>query len=63
MVNRQNMSIEADIVGPNPNGSIYTIEKTVYKPNMTSETVHCLMDTFVYDVQGAGTGKVEIFKN
>jgi len=57
------MSIEADIVGPNPNGSIYTIEKTIYQPNMTSETVHCLMDTFVYDVQGAGTGKVEIFKN
>lgn len=63
LINRQNKSIEADIVGPNPNGSIYTIEKTVYRPNMTSETVQSLMDTFVYDVQGAGTSKVEIFKN
>lgn len=61
--NRQNSQIESSIVGPNPNGSMYTVEKTVLRPNLASKTVSSLMDTYVYDVQGNGTAKIEIFKN
>ena len=63
IINRQNQSIEADIVGPNPNGSTYSVEKTVYRPNLASKAEESLMDTYVLDVQGMGTGKVEAFKN
>ena len=63
VINRQNQSVEADIVGPNPNGSTYSVEKTVYRPNLTSKAVQSIMDTYVYDVQGMGTGKVETFKS
>lgn len=63
VINRQNSQIESSIVGPNPNGSAYTLETTVLRPNLASKTVSSLMDTFVYDVQGMGSGKVELFKN
>lgn len=63
IINRQNSQIESSVVGANPNGSIYTVEKTVLRPNLASKTVSSLMDTYVYDVQGMGTSKIEIFKN
>ena len=63
VMNRQNQSVESSIVGANPNGTPYTIEKTVFRPNMATKATESLMDTFVYDVQGAGTAKVEVFKN
>lgn len=51
------------MVGPNPNGSTYSASKTVIRPNLATKTVQSLIDQFVYDVQGNGIGKVEIFKN
>ena len=63
IINRQNQSIESDIIGPNPNGSTYSVEKTIFRPNLASKTVQSLMDTYVYDVQGMGTSKVEAFKH
>ena len=63
LVNRQNSSLEAEFVGPNPNGSTYTTERTVIRPNLESKTVSSLMDSYIYDVQGNGSAKVEIFKN
>lgn len=63
MLNRQNLSLEADIVGPNPNGTAYIAEKSILRPNLASKAVQSLMDTYVFDVQGAKTGKVEVFKN
>ncbi len=63
LINRQNASLESEFVGPNPNGSTYTTERTVIRPNLESKAVSSLMDTYVYDVQGNGSAKVEIFKN
>ena len=63
IINRQNSSIEAEFIGPNPNGTTYTTERTVLRPNLASKTIGSLMDTYIYDVQGSGTSKVEIFKN
>lgn len=63
IINRQNSQIESSIVGANPNGSTFTVETTVLRPNLASKTVSSLMDTYVYDVQGMGSSKVEIFKN
>ena len=63
ILNRQNQSIESSTVGPNPNGSHYTVERTVLRPNLATKDTQSLMDTFVFDVQGAGTAKVELFKN
>ena len=33
ILNRANQSIEADVVGPNPNGTMYSVEKTVLTPS------------------------------
>lgn len=63
LINRQNQSIESDFVGPNPNGSTYSVSKTVIRPNLATKTVQSLIDQFIYDVQGQGLAKVEIFKN
>ena len=30
---------------------------------MATKTVQSLMDTYIYDVQGATSGKVEVFKS
>jgi len=62
-INRQNHSIEADMVGPNPNGSTYSTVKTVIRPNLASKAVQSIIDQYVYDVQGAGTSKIEVFKS
>ena len=63
IINRQNQSVESSMVGANPNGSTYTTERTVYRPDLASKSGSSLMDTFIYDVQGQGTGKIEIFRN
>ena len=63
ILNRQNQSIESSTVGANHNGTPFTVERTVLRPNLATKAVESLMDTFVYDVQGAGTAKVELFKN
>ena len=61
VLNRSNQSIEADVVGPNPNGTTYSVEKTVLTPS--AQAAQSVMDTYVYDCQGMGTSKIEIFKN
>jgi len=35
----------------------------VIRPNLASNALHSIIDQYVYDVQGSGTGKVEVFKN
>ena len=62
-MNRQNQSVESSFVGPNPNGSAYTVDRTVIRPDLATKSEQSLMDQFVYDVQGQGTAKVEKFKN
>ena len=62
LINRQNQSIESDIVGANPNGTPYSISKTVLRPNLATKTVETLMDQYVFDVQGRHTGSVDLFK-
>ena len=63
ILNRQNQSIESSTVGANPKGTPYTVERTVLRPNLATKDTQTLMDNFVFDVQGAGTSKVELFKN
>lgn len=60
--NRQNSSIEADLVGRNPNGSTFAIERTVIRPDLSSKAVRTLVDQYVLDSSGATGGKIEIFK-
>ena len=62
-INRATQSIESDMVGANPDGSTYSTVKTVIKPTLASPTVSAMIDQYVYDVQGSGTGKIESFKN
>lgn len=50
-------------MGPNPNGTPYTVERTVFRPNLATKANDTLIDMFVYDVQGMGTAKVEAFKH
>ena len=61
--NRQNQSVESSSVGANPNGSPFTVERSVYRPNLASKANESLVDSYIYDVQGNGSGKVEAFKN
>ena len=63
ILNRQNQSVEASMVGANPKGTPYTVSRTVLRPDLASKANNSLMDTFIFDVQGAGTSKVEMFKN
>ena len=62
-INRQNQSIESDMIGANPDGSHYSTSKTLIRPNLATKTVQSMIDQYVYDVQGQGTAKVEQFKN
>jgi len=63
LLNRQNQSIEADVVGRNPNGSTFSVAKTVIRPNLATKAAQSLIDQFVYDVQGQGVSKLEVFKS
>ena len=63
ILNRQNQQVEQSIVGANPNKSQFVVETSIFRPNLASKAVQTLMDTFVYDVQGNGNAKVEVFKN
>ena len=47
VMNRKEQSIEADVVGPNPNGTTYSVEKTVITPS--AQAAQSVMDTYVYD--------------
>lgn len=51
------------MIGANPDGSIYSTSKTLIRPNLATKTVQSMIDQYVYDVQGQGTAKVEVFKN
>lgn len=62
LINRQNQSVESDFVGPNPNGSAYSTSKTIIRPDLCTKDAKSIVDQMVYDVQGQGSGKIEIFK-
>ena len=47
----------------NPNDTQFTVLRTVYRPNLASKANNSLIDPSIFDFQGAGTAKVEIFKN
>jgi len=56
---RSTKEIETRICGPNGDGSVYTIERTVLAPK-SEETTD--VNTYIYDVQGNGQWKVEVFR-
>ena len=59
IMDRANKTCETRILGVNMDMSAHCVERT--ELTATGEQVH--MQTDVHDVQGNGTGKVEIFKN
>lgn len=62
IMNRQNQSIESSRVIRNPNGSTYTISRDVIRPDWVSNSPTSTLDSYIYDVQGNGVSKVEMFK-
>ena len=51
------------MIGANPNGSTFSVQKTVYRPDLaTTSTVKTIMDNFVYDVQGNALNKATLFQ-
>jgi hypothetical protein len=59
IINRATQTIETEVVGPNHDLSRYTVEKQVIQQSGDAAS----MNTYVYDTQGNGTAKVEVFKN
>ena len=59
VINRENQTAETHIIGPNPDSSIYTIEKNIY----TDEGDKTILNCHVYDPQGKGLAKIENFKD
>ena len=52
------------MIGSNPNGSIFTVQKTIYRPDLASTSaVKTIMDNFVYDAQGNALTKVTLFQS
>ena len=52
------------MIGANPNGSTFSVQKTVYRPDLaTTSAVKTIMDNFVYDVQGNAMSRVNTFQS
>ena len=60
IINRTTSEIESRILSPNHDGSASTIERTVIKAGADSQSE---ASCEVFDTQGNGTAKVEVFKH
>lgn len=60
VINRAEKSIRSETLGANHDGSSYVIERTMISPEGDSAAN---MTTDVFDMQGASSGKVEVFKS
>ena len=61
-INRVTQEIESRVISPHADKLTFsTVERTVYKPSATEGKAD--VDTEIFDVQGNGSIKVEVFKN
>ena len=60
VIDREAKTISTSRVGPNRDGSTYTVQKDVVS---AVEGDKARLDTYQWDVEGNGSAKVEMFKN